>query len=87
MAGENTNSDFDKLEPTLPKKKPPISNLISPLLSTFFSPLRLGSPTFPQLSPSAQIQLDCQNRKITKAIARLEKLQLYEKQAQDKGNR
>lgn len=87
MAGTDTDSDSDKSKPTSPKKKPLISNLISPLSFALFSLLQPRSSTFLQLLSSAQIKLDCQNRKIAKAITKLEKLQPHKKQAQDRKDR
>lgn len=39
VADTNTDSGSNKSEPSLPQKKPPISNIISPLSSAFSSPL------------------------------------------------
>lgn len=68
------NFDSNKSKSTPLKRQPPISNLILRMLSAFFSLLRPRSSIFPQLSQSAQIKLDCQNRKIAKVITKLEEL-------------
>lgn len=71
--------DFNRSKPTLLKKKLPTSNLTSLLSSAFSLSLRPGLLTFPHLLSSTQIELHYHNRKIAKATAKLEKLQLREK--------